>query len=153
MQLNWLKILLMMLVMLFYGFTCANGQSERNRQTMSVAKAYRLLASGDRYGQSKWYAISVQTVPSADAVKALVCEVLRQEKPANYRIFDISIFLGLDSYVPPVGHGNTEVDRKQDELWVANYTWNADLPDRRDRIHLVREHRFVDFDHTRDCKE
>ena len=103
--------------------------------------------------QSLWYAVSIRTVPPAAMVRSLVCEVVQHEKPTNYRLLGISFFVDLDSYVPPVGHGLTDIDRYQNEHWVARYMWNVDLPKKHDRIFLVREHRFVDFDHLKNCKK
>jgi len=119
---------------------------------MNAPRSYELLGTGEGYGQNRWYVVSVSVVPSAAALKTLICEVIRQEKPTNYCILSISVFVDLDKYVPSVGHGDTEIDRIQDEHWVVRYLWNADLPNRRDRIMLVREERFVDFNHVRDCK-
>ncbi len=120
---------------------------------MNSPKSYRLLASGEGYGKSLWYVVSVETIPSAAAIKALVCEVVRSQKPVNYRVLGIGVYVGLDSWVAPVGHGDTEIDRKQYEHCVANYAWNVEIPDGKYRLHLVRESRFEEFDHLRACNK
>ena len=131
------------------------GQSAGNSQSMNSPKSYRLLASGEGFAiaNTLWYAVSVEAVPSSAAIKALVCEIVRHEKPVNYRVLNISIFVGLDSYARPVGRGDTEVDQRQNEHWIADYTWNVDIPERTYRLLLPRETRFEEFDHLTDCKE
>jgi hypothetical protein len=129
----------------------SRGQSERNVQRENSSRSYRLLASGaDRTGT--WYVVSLAEHPSVAATKALVCEVVRQEMPVNYRVLSISFYVGLDSWIAPVGHGDTEIDRKQNEHWIAHYIWNVDPPKSKTRLFIVREHRFWGFDHLKDCK-
>jgi hypothetical protein len=113
---------------------------------------YRLLASGND-ARGAWYVVSVQTPLRASGMRALVCEVVRQENPENYRVLGVGIFVDLDSWIAPVGHGDTELDRKQDEHRIGDYIWNVELPHSKTRLHLVREHRFDGFNHLSDCKK
>lgn len=121
-------------------------------QAMPERKSYRLLGSGRRSTDTVWYAVSVEASPSTEKLKALICDVIRQEKPSHYGVVSILIFAGLDSYTPPIGHGDTDLDRQQDEHWLARYTWNRDISDTNYRLLLAKEG-FVDFDHYRDCRQ
>ena len=113
---------------------------------------YRLLASGND-STGAWYVVSVQTPLRAPAMKALICEVVRREEPGHYRVLTVDVFVGLDSWIAPVGHGDTETNRKQLEYWIGHYIWSVELPKSKIRLFAVREHRFENFDHFRDCKK
>ncbi len=153
MQLKLVRIIFTTLLALLISVcgSSAGSQSERNTQPMNPPKSYRLLASGDS-ANGILYVVSVEAPLSPAGTKELVCEVVRQEKPLHYRRLSIDVFVGLNSWVAPVGHGDTETDRKQYEHWIATYTWNVELPESKNRLLLVRDG-FVDFDHLRDCKK
>jgi hypothetical protein len=124
---------------------------QANKPIQGAVVNYRLLASGDD-ARGTWYVVSLAEHPSVAATKALVCEVVRREQPVDYRRLSISFYVRLDSWVAPVGHGDTEIDRKQNEHWIGIYNWNVELPKNKYNLLIVREHRFWGFDHLKDCK-
>ncbi|MBZ5498690.1 MAG: hypothetical protein LAP85_20020 [Acidobacteriia bacterium] len=122
--------------------------------------SYRLLDSSRRqFGDLSAvdYALSVDRFLDRPQIEELICQVLRDQKPAPSSALGISIFYNLDKAFVTGGLPNIE-QRRLDHA-IADYFWNKSLPDKRNRLLIWRDARgnlvkkFYDFDHTDACKK
>lgn len=123
------------------------------------AISYRLLDSSRRKSGDLIfadYALSVDRFLDRSQVERLICQVLRDQKPAPSSTLGISIFYNLDKAFVTGGLPNLE--RKRLEHAIADYFWNKSLPEKRNRLLIWRDaegnlvEKFYDFDHTTACK-
>jgi hypothetical protein len=98
------------------------------------------------------YVVSVEKPLDVPALKALVCQIIRTEKPPNTRV-EIGIYLGLDEFIPSLG--SKPLSDKLAAHRMAAYRWNVKLPKDRQRLTVMKDSegkaltkwRFYDFDH------
>ncbi len=123
--------------------------------------SYRLLDSSTRqFGKMTTanYTVSVDRFLDRSQIEQLICEVIRDQKPAPSSILGISIFYNLDKAL--VTGGLPSLERERLEHIIADYAWNISLPDKRDRLLIWRDAQgklidkatFHEFDHTKACK-
>jgi hypothetical protein len=123
--------------------------------------SYRLLKSylpkaSDRFKEAA-FMVSVDRELDRSEVEALICEIVRNEKPAGFERLAIAIYHDLDEYIPPVGA--PVLERKLAEHEVAHYWWNVGLTGSQQRLHISRDKdgkllspwKSYEFDHTTQC--
>ena len=104
-----------------------------------------------------FYAVDVFGFLSRGDVEKLVCQTLAKQKPEPVSRLQISIYHGLDRYLPP---GDDPIlEAKLRDQAVAYYTWNKNLPQAKDRLTIVKDSKgqvvapqSYQFDHTTMCK-
>ena len=129
------------------------------RAEMSEAVSYRILDAPYNNIDNTIinYSVSIDRFLDRSQIGQIICQVIRDKKPASFKILTISIYYGLDKWIP----GGPLFEREYREHIVAEYLWNISLPEKRDRLLLLRDAQgglmeppmFYDFDHTKACKK
>ena len=125
------------------------------------AVPFLLLSSSDS-GTTKnvrefEYNVSVEQYLDPSAIKSVVCQLIRKEKPGGYEILSLGIYYKLDRYIAESDRDVAEGARHR-ERRIAQYHWNKDSPKDSRRLvvskdaNSMTEWRYYDFDHTKSCR-
>ena len=137
----------------------AIGVQQRVGSAMPEEISYKLLdPHGVHYGDESHvsYSVSVDVFMDRPQIEHLICQVLRDQRPASYSRLSIKIYYKLDRWIP----SSFLFEREEFEHGVAEYRWYVNLPDTRDRLVIWRDAQgkriklpeVFDFDHTKACK-
>ena len=125
--------------------------------------SYRLISSHrsdptDTVKESE-YNVSVDRYLDVSAVKNVICQLVRNEKPQGYEVLSIGIYYKLGRYTYEIDIDMKDVVERR-ERRIAQYHWNKDSPKDSRRLVIPRdakgqplkEWRFYNFDHSKDCR-
>ena len=128
-----------------------------------AAVPFHLLSSTDS-GTTKnvrefEYNVSVEQYLEASAIKNVVCQLIRKEKPSGYEILSLGIYYKLDRYIAEADRDVADGARHR-ERRIAQYHWNKDSPKDSRRLvvskdakgNSLTEWRYYDFDHAKSCR-
>jgi len=127
------------------------------------AVPFLLLSSSDsgttRNVREFEYNVSVEQYLDPSAIKSVVCQLIRKEKPGGYEILSLGIYYKLDRYIVETDRDVAEGARHR-ERRIAQYHWNKDSPKDSRRLvvskdakgNSLTEWRYYDFDHTKSCR-
>jgi hypothetical protein len=103
--------------------------------------------------QTAFYAVDVEGLLTRADIERVVCQTLGKQKPEPLSRVQISIYRGLDRYIPP--DGDPVLEAKLRDHAVANYIWNINAPQARDGLTIVKGQvvgpQSYPFDHTTMC--
>jgi len=103
--------------------------------------------------------IAVDQYLDVSSIRNMICQVIRNEKPAGYEILNFGIYYKLDKYIAETERDLSDSARHREQR-IAQYHWAKDSPKDSRRLVVSKDAKgkslpqwqYVDFNHAKSCK-